>query len=227
MYAQRGYAVLYTNPRGSDGYGQDFADVIKEDWHTHPTIDLMAFVDHAIDMGVADPDRLGVTGGSYGGYMTNWLIGATDRFKAAVSVAGLSNMVSFYGSTDEQFFVEHEMAGPPWLNKEKYLDNSPLWQAENFVSPTMVIHGSNDWRVRPEQGRQLFVALQKMGVPSVWVEFPNEQHGVRSTTHRELYYRLKLDWFGHWLKGEDPGLATYITPKKYQHPPEMLEPPKH
>jgi dipeptidyl aminopeptidase/acylaminoacyl peptidase len=223
LLASRGFAVLYTNPRGSDGYGQAFADAIHGDWHTLPHDDLMAFVDHAVEMGVADPEALGVTGGSYGGYMTNWIIGHTDRFAAAVSSAGLSNMVSFFGTTDEQFFAEKEMGGVPWKNREVYLENSPLWAAESFETPTMLLHGANDWRVRPEQGVQLFHALQKVGVPSVYVEFPNEQHGVRQPDHRVLRYRLTLEWFDHWLKGEPVELATYIQPRAYAHPPQPAQ----
>jgi dipeptidyl aminopeptidase/acylaminoacyl peptidase len=219
LLANHGYAVLYTNPRGSDGYGQAFADAIHEDWHSKPFADLMAFVDHVVEMGVADPGALGVTGGSYGGYMTNWIIGHTGRFSAAVSSAGLSNMVSFFGTTDEQFFAEKEMAGVPWRSREIYLSNSPLWAAESFRTPTMVLHGSDDWRVRPEQGVQLFHALQKEGVPSVYVEFPGEQHGLKKPDHRVLRYRLTLEWFDHWLQGEPVSLATYITPRAHVHPP--------
>ena len=219
LLASHGYAVLYTNPRGSDGYGQAFTDAIHEDWHTLPFADLMAFVDHVVEMGVADPEALGVKGGSYGGYMTNWIIGHTNRFKAAISHAGLSNMVSFSGTTDEQFFAEKEMAGVPWRSREIHLSNSPLWAAEDFSTPTMITHGNNDWRVRPEQSVQLFLALQKQGVPSVLVNFPEEQHGIRQPAHKVLRYRLALEWFDHWLKGEDVTLATYITPRAYVHPP--------
>lgn len=216
LLAHYGMAVLFTNPRGSAGYGQAFAYVIHNDWNTAPFTDLMTFVDTVVEMGVADPKKLGVTGGSYGGYMTNWVIGNTDRFAAAVSVAGLSNMASFYGTTDEQFFVEKEMGGLPWENVETYLKNSPLFHAGKMVTPTMVVHGADDWRVQPEQGRQLYVALQKVGVPSVYVEYPNEQHGVSGGTHRALHNRLMLDWFGHWLQGKDPGLATYIKPTPFR-----------
>jgi dipeptidyl aminopeptidase/acylaminoacyl peptidase len=219
LLAHHGYAVLYTNPRGSDGYGQAFADAIHEDWHTLPFADVMQFVDHVVKQGIADPKKLGVTGGSYGGYLTNWVIGHTNRFAAAVSSAGLSNMVSFFGTTDEQFFAEKEMAGLPWQKKEVYLDNSPLWAADDFSTPTMVLHGDNDWRVRPEQGVQLFHALQKVGVPSVYVNFPDEQHGVRQPDHRILRYRLTLEWFDHWLQGKPVKLATYNKPKAYVFPP--------
>ena len=218
MFANHGYAVLFTNPRGSDGYGQEFQDVIVEDWGAPTWSDLERFVDKAIEMGVADAEKLGVMGGSYGGYATKWIVGQTDRFKAAIPVAGLSNMVSFWGTTDEQFFAEKEMGGVPWENKEVYLRNSPLWYAANFKTPTMILHGNLDWRVRIEQGEQFFTALQKMGVPSVYVNFPEEQHGVRDETHRTLYYKLKLEWFDHWLQGKPVKLAKYITPKAYVHP---------
>ena len=220
LFANHGYAVLFANPRGSDGYGQEFQDVIVENWGAPTWADLERFVDKAIEMGVADPDKLGVTGGSFGGYATKWIVGQTDRFKAAIPVAGLSNMVSFWGTTDEQFFAEKEMGGVPWDNREVYLRNSPLWYAKNFKTPTMILHGNNDWRVRIEQGEQFFTALQKMGVPSVFVNFPGEQHGVRGSAHRTLYYKLKLEWFDHWLLGKPVKLAKYITPKPYVHPPQ-------
>jgi dipeptidyl aminopeptidase/acylaminoacyl peptidase len=217
MYAQNGFGVLYTNPRGSEGYGEEFKAVIQEDWNTAPFTDIMEFVDYVIANEGADPDKLGVTGGSYGGYLTNYVIGNTDRFSAAISVAGLSNMVSFYGTTDEQFFPEKEMKGSPWENRDAYIFNSPLWHAEKFTTPTMVVHGEDDWRVRPEQGRQLFTALQKMGVPSVYVEFPGEQHGVRGFKHRITLSKLTMDWWKHWLMGEDQGMATYLTPTKFEY----------
>ncbi len=219
LLANNGYAVLFTNPRGSDGYGQAFADAIHEDWHTLPFADLMAFVDHVVEIGVADPEALGVMGGSYGGYMTNWIIGHTNRFKGAVSHAGLSNIVSFFATTDEQFFSEKEMSGLPWRSREIHETNSPLWAAESFATPTMIFHGNNDWRVRPEQSVQLFQALQKQGVPSVYVNFPGEQHGIKGPEHRVLRNRLTLEWFGHWLRGDEVALATYITPRAYVHPP--------
>jgi len=223
FFAHHGFAVLYTNPHGSDGYGQKFKDGIAEDWGTKPMADLMMFVDHVIGEGIADPAKLAVTGGSYGGYMTNWLITHSDRFAAAVSVAGLYNMTSFWGTTDEQFFAEKEMAGLPWQKKDVYLRNSPIWYSQSLKTPTMVIHGADDWRVRPEQGEQLFSALQKMGVPSVYVNFPEEQHGVRGRTNRTLYHRLLLEWFEHWLLGKEVKLATYLRPIPYVYPPRSSE----
>ncbi|MBN2400039.1 MAG: S9 family peptidase [Candidatus Aminicenantes bacterium] len=223
LYAHHGFAVLYTNPRGSNGYGQKFKDVTFEDWGTKPMADLMMFVDLVIGKGIADPSKLAVTGGSYGGFMTNWLITHSGRFAVAVSVAGLYNMTSFWGTTDEQFFAEKEMAGLPWQKQDVYIRNSPIWNSERLKTPTMVIHGANDWRVRPEQGEQLFSALQKMGVPSVYVNFPEEQHGIRGKINRTLYNRLLLEWFEHWLLGKEVKLATYLQPIPYSYPPRSVE----
>jgi dipeptidyl aminopeptidase/acylaminoacyl peptidase len=223
LYAHHGFAVLYVNPRGSDGYGQKFKDVIIEDWATKPMADLMMFLDHVIAKGIVDPAKLAVTGGSYGGFMTNWLITHSDRFAAAVSVAGLFNMASFWGTTDEQFFAEKEMAGLPWQKQDVYVRNSPIWSSARLKTPTMVIHGNDDWRVRPEQGEQLFSALQKMGVPSVYVNFPEEQHGIRAKANRTLYNRLLLEWFEHWLLGKEVKLATYLRPIPYSYPPRSAE----
>jgi dipeptidyl aminopeptidase/acylaminoacyl peptidase len=200
--AASGYAVLYTNPRASLGYGEKFSRDIWEDWGGRCYEDLMAGVDHVLKQGFVDEKRMGVTGGSFGGYMTNWIVGQTDRFAAAVTVAGLSNLTSFYGTTDEQFFPECEFKGMPWTNKEVYLTHSPIWYAENFKTPTMIIHGQYDFRVRTEQAEQMFTALQKAGVPSVYIWFPDEGHGVRKPVHRKLYYKLIFDWFDHYLKGE-------------------------
>lgn len=202
LWAAHGYVVLYTNPRASLGYGEKFSREIWEDWGGRPYQDIMAGVDHVLKQGYVDKKMMGVTGGSYGGYMTNWIVGQTDRFGAAVTVAGLSNLVSFYGTTDEQFFPEIEFKGMPWTNKEVYLKHSPIWYAQNFKTPTMVIHGQYDFRVRVEQAEQMFTALQKAGAPSVYVWFPNEGHGVRQTTHRKLYNKMIIDWFDHFLQGK-------------------------
>jgi len=202
LWAANGYVVVYTNPRASLGYGEAFSRAIWRDWGGQVYRDIMGAVDHVVKMGFVDEKRLGVTGGSFGGYMTNWIVGHTDRFSAAVTVAGLSNLVSFYGTTDEQFFPEAEFKGPPWKEKQVYIEQSPLWYAKNFKTPTMIIHGQYDFRVRTEQAEQMFTALQKQGVPSVYVWFPDEGHGVREPVHRRLYERLLLDWFDRYLKGK-------------------------
>jgi len=202
LCAANGYVVVYSNPRASLGYGETFSRQVWEDWGGLPYKDLMAIVDEVLKLGFVDEKKLGVTGGSFGGYMTNWIVGQTDRFAAAITVAGLSNLTSFYGTTDEQFFPEAEFKGMPWTNKDIYLKHSPIWYAKNFKTPTLVIHGQYDFRVRVEQAEQMFTALQKQGVPSAYAWFPDEGHGVRKPVHRELYYRMLLDWFDHFIKGK-------------------------
>ncbi len=202
LYAAHGYVVVYSNPRASLGYGETFSRQIWEDWGGLPYKDVMAIVDEVLKKGFVDEKKMGVTGGSFGGYMTNWIVGHTDRFAAAITVAGLSNLTSFYGTTDEQFFPEAEFKGMPWTNKEIYLKHSPIWYAKNFKTPTLVIHGQYDFRVRVEQAEQMFTALQKQGVPSAYAWFPDEGHGVRKPVHRKLYYKMQLDWFDHFILGK-------------------------
>lgn len=202
LWAANGFVVFYTNPRASLGYGEKFSRDIWEDWGGRCFQDIMAGVDHVLQMGFVDPKRLGVTGGSFGGYMTNWIVGHTNRFAAAVTVAGISNLTSFYGTTDEQFFPEAEFKGGPWDNPEVYRKDSPVWYAKDFKTPTMIIHGEFDFRVRTEQAEQMFTALQKQKVPSVYVWFPDEGHGVSKPENRKLYNRMMLDWFGHYLQGK-------------------------
>ena len=217
LYAANGYVVLYANPRASLGYGEKFSRDIWEDWGGRCYQDIMAGVDEVLAQGVVDEGKMGVTGTSFGGYMTNWIIGQTDRFHAAATVAGLSNLTSFYGTTDEQFFPEAEFKGMPWTKREIYLKHSPIWYAANFKTPTLIIHGENDFRVRTEQAEQMFTALQKQGVPSVYVWFPDEGHGVSQPIHRKLYYKILLDWFDHFLKGEP---SKYLEWASFRGEPE-------
>lgn len=200
--AANGYVVVYSNPRASLGYGETFSRQVWQEWGGLGYRDLMRVTDAVIKLGFVDEKRMGVTGGSYGGYMTNWIIGQTDRFAAAITSAGISNLTSFYGTTDEQFFPEAEYKGTPYDQKELYIKHSPIWYAKNFKTPTMIIHGQYDFRVRLEQAEQMFTALQKQNVPSVYVYFPDEGHGVRKPVHRKLYYRVILDWFDRFLKGK-------------------------
>ncbi len=215
LLAASGYVVLYTNPRASLGYGETFSRQIWQDWGGLCYQDIMSGVDHVIKLGYVDKTKIGVTGGSFGGYMTNWIVGQTNRFGAAVTVAGLSNLTSFYGTTDEQFFPEAEFKGTPWDQRELYLKHSPIWYAGNFKTPTMIIHGQYDFRVRTEQAEQMFAALQKQKVPSVYAWFPNEGHGVRRPKHRRLYYKIILDWFDHFLLGKPSKYLEMAADKPY------------
>ena len=199
--ASQGYIVFYTNPRGSFGYGQQFTDEINQDYGGICYRDIMAGIDHMISLGFVDRDRMGVTGLSFGGWMTTWIIGHTDRFDAAVPMAPFVNMFSFYGTTDEQFFPEWDFGGQPYTDsvRQIYEKNSPINHAANFKTPTLIIHGEKDWRCHITEGEQLFTALKKMGVPAVLARVPDEPHVFTQPHHIEASIRMKLDWWKRYI----------------------------
>jgi dipeptidyl aminopeptidase/acylaminoacyl peptidase len=199
MWAARGYVTVMINPHGSTGYGQAFTEQISGDWGGAVYDDLMKGVDYVIKQGYVDPNRLGAAGGSYGGFMTNWILGHTDRFKAFVSHAGIFNSVSMY-ATEELWFQEWEFKGTPWENPELYNKWSPNLYAKNFKTPTLVVHGELDYRVPVGEGLQLFSTLQRKGVPSKFLYFPDEGHWVLKPQNSELWYKTVLDWLDQWLK---------------------------
>jgi dipeptidyl aminopeptidase/acylaminoacyl peptidase len=204
MFAARGYVTVMINPHGSTGYGQAFTEQISGDWGGAVYEDLMKGVDYVIAQGYVDPNRLGAAGGSYGGYMINWMMGHTDRFKALVSHAGIFNTTSMY-ATEELWFQEWEFKGTPWDNPKLYEKWSPHLYAKNFKTPTLVVHGELDYRVPVGEGLQLFSTLQRRGVPSKLLYFPDEGHWVLKPQNSELWYKTVLDWFDQWLK---PNSAT-------------------
>lgn len=195
IYTSAGYVVLMPNPRGSIGYGQKFTDQISGDWGGKCYEDIMSAVDHTISLGFVDKDRIGAAGGSFGGYMVNWILGHSNRFKALVSHAGVYNLVSMYGVTEELWFADWEFKGTPWTNRELYDKFSPSNFVKNFKTPTLVIHGELDYRVPVGEGLQLFTALQRMDVPSRLLYFPDEGHWVLKPQNSELWYNTVLDWF--------------------------------
>lgn len=201
LMAANGYIVFYSNPRGSMGYGQAFTDEINQDYGGSCYQDIMAGIDYMISLGFVDENRLGVTGLSFGGWMTTWIIGHTDRFKAAIPMAPFVNMFSFYGTTDEQFFPEWDFGGKPYSPDIRaiYEKNSPLNYAANFKTPTLILHGESDWRCHISEGEQLFTALKKMGVPAMMARFPNEPHVFEQPNHIEAALRMKLDWWKSYL----------------------------
>ncbi|MFN7623987.1 MAG: S9 family peptidase, partial [Acidobacteriota bacterium] len=160
----------------------------------------MKGVDHLIAQGFVDPNRLGAAGGSYGGYMVNWILGHTNRFKALMSHAGVYNLTSMYGATEELWFTEFEFKGNPWDNPELYTKWSPHLAAKNFRTPTLVIHGELDYRVPIGEGLQLFTTLQRQGVPSKLLYFPDEGHWILKPQNSELWHATVFDWFEKWLK---------------------------
>jgi dipeptidyl aminopeptidase/acylaminoacyl peptidase len=205
MWAARGYVVALINPHGSTGYGQAFTEQISGDWGGAVYEDLMKGADYLIKQGYVDPNRLGAAGGSYGGYMVNWIMGHTDRFKALVSHAGVYNLTSMYGVTEELWFAEWEFKGNPWDNPRLYQKWSPHLYAKNFKTPTLVVHGELDYRVPVGEGFQLFTTLQRRGVPSKLLYYPDEGHWILKPQNSELWYKTVLDWFDQWLK---PGGMT-------------------
>ena len=198
-FAARGFLVLAPNFRGSAGYKQEFVDADRNDWGGKDYIDIMRGVDHVIAQGLADPERLGIEGWSYGGFMTSWIIGQTDRFKAAVAGAAVTNLHSFYGTTDIQRFIEWEFEGFPWDNVEKIRTHSPVTFAPRAKTPTLILHGEQDVRVPFEQGQQLYTTLRKSGVTVELVSYPREGHGLREPAHRYDRIHRTTEWFERLL----------------------------
>jgi dipeptidyl aminopeptidase/acylaminoacyl peptidase len=200
VFAARGYVVMAVNPRGSTSFGQDFTDGIRDDWGGKVYEDVMKGVDYAISLGYVDKDRMAAAGGSYGGYLVNWLAGHTDRFKCLISHDGVFNLTSMYGATEELWFPEWEFKGTPWSNPESYARWSPQSFAKNFKTPMLVIHGELDYRVPIGEGFQLFTTLQRQKVPSKMLYFPDEGHWVMKPKNSELWYKTFLGWLDEYLK---------------------------
>ncbi|MBI3656937.1 MAG: S9 family peptidase [Acidobacteria bacterium] len=200
LFAAAGYVVMAPNPRGSTGFGQQFTDEINADWGGRVYEDLMKGVDYAESLGYVDRERMGAAGGSYGGYMVDWIAGHTDRFKALITHAGVYNLTSMYGVTEELWFPEWEFRGVPWTNKAVYEKWSPHNFVANFKTPTLVIHGELDYRVPVAEGFQMFTALQRMNVPSKMLYFPDEGHWILKPQNSELWHKTFIEWFDTYLK---------------------------
>jgi dipeptidyl aminopeptidase/acylaminoacyl peptidase len=195
VFAAAGYVVVMPNPRGSTGYGQKFIDEINRDWGGKAFDDLMAVADHVVaNMPYADGSRMAAAGGSYGGYMVNWILGHTQRFKALVSHAGVYDLRSEATETEELWFPMWEFGGMPWDKPEEYARFSPSHFAKEFKTPTLVIHGELDFRVPYGQGLQLYTALQLNKVPSKLLVFPDEGHWVLKPQNSVLWYKTFIDW---------------------------------
>jgi dipeptidyl aminopeptidase/acylaminoacyl peptidase len=200
-YAARGYAVLFINPRGSTGYGQKFSDGTLREWGGGDYRDLMAGVDEALrKFSWIDRGRMGVTGGSYGGFMTNWIITQTTRFRAAVASASVSNLVSFYSTSLYQDLIHAEFGGFPWDDYDLLWRWSPLRYVRAVETPTLFIHGELDNDVHITQAEEMYMALRRRGVETVLARYPREGHGFREPRHREDALARTLDWFDKYLK---------------------------
>ena len=201
MFASRGYVVVLINPRGSTGYGQQFTDEISGDWGGKPYEDLMKGVDFALGAyPFLDGSRMAAAGASYGGYMINWMAGHTTRFRCLVSHDGSFDMRSMYGTTEELWFPEWEFRGTPYQNPTLYAKWSPSAYASRFKTPMLVIHGQLDYRLDVSEGFQLFTALQRQGVKSRMLYFPDEGHFVTRPANAELWYKTVLDWIDEHTK---------------------------
>ena len=203
VFSAPGYVTLMINRRGSTGYGQKFTDEITNDWGGKAYVDVMNGVDYALKKyPYIDGARLAAAGGSYGGYMANWIATHNDRFKAIISHAGVYDKVAMY-ATDELWFVEHEMQGTPWSNPESYHQWAPVTyvgELGKFKTPTLVICGERDYRVPYTQSLEFFNALQRQGVPSKLVVFPDEGHWILKPQNAQFWYKTFFDWLVLYLK---------------------------
>ncbi len=201
LFAADGYVVIMINPRGSTGYGQAFVDGVNKDWGGKPYIDLMNGLDYAEKTyPFIDKNRECALGASYGGYMINWILGHTNRFKCLVSHDGMFNTESAYGSTEELWFPEWEFGDTPWTNREGYRKWSPHLFAAQFKTPTLVVHGQLDYRLDVSEGFQLFTTLQRLKIPSKMLYFPDEGHWVLKPQNSELWYKTVNGWVDSYLK---------------------------
>lgn len=201
MFAAPGYVILMPNPRGSTGFGQKLIDDINRDWGGKVYEDILKGVEYVTaNYAFVDKTRMCAAGGSYGGYMTNWLEGHTDIFRCLISHAGPFNKVSMYGTTEELWFEEWNMGGTPWTNRETYERWSPVNFVKNFKTPMLVIQGGRDFRVPESEAFQTFTALQRMGVPSRFLYFPDEGHWILKAQNSELWYKTVQEWLAKYLK---------------------------
>jgi dipeptidyl aminopeptidase/acylaminoacyl peptidase len=201
-FAAKGYAVLYTNPRGSQSYGTGFTRACVKDWGGLDYQDIMAGVDLMVAQEIADPERLFVTGYSYGGFMTNWTITHTSRFRAAVSGGCVSNLHSFFGSSDiGPYFITEEIGGPHWETIEPLMKHSPLTYVAAVTTPTLFLHGERDDRCPIDQSEQMYAALKVMGKATQMVRYPQSSHLFILTgkpSYRIDYIKRSLDWFDRY-----------------------------
>jgi dipeptidyl aminopeptidase/acylaminoacyl peptidase len=202
-FAARGYAVLRPNPRGSSGYGVEFRRANVKDWGFGDYQDLMTGVDKVIGMGVADPERLGVMGWSYGGFMTSWIVTQTKRFKAASAGAPVTNLMSFNGTADIPAFIPDYFGGQFWEASELYRKHSPMFNVKGVTTPTLIEHGDADIRVPISQGYEFYRALKAQGVPTRMLVLPRQPHGPTEPRMQQAAMQANLDWFEKYLGGTE------------------------
>lgn len=208
LFAAQGYAVVAGNPRGSTGYGRDFSYALFAKWGEPDFDDVMAVVDHAVSIGVADPDRLGVGGWSYGGILTNYVISKTTRFKAATSGSSISNILAGYGTDHYQYEYEAEL-GLPWKNPDAYLKLSgPFLKADQIKTPTLFLCGEADMNVPLLNTEQMYQAVRRQGVPTELVIYPGQNHGIRTPGYQKDRYERYVKWYDTYLRPEKAKAAA-------------------
>lgn len=199
-FAERGYVLLRPNPRGSGGRGAAFREANRRDWGGGDYRDIISGVDALIERGIADPQRLGIMGWSYGGYMTSWVITQTGRFRAASVGAGVTNLMSFTGTSDITGFLPDYLQAEYWDDLEVYRQHSAMFNMKGVTTPTLIQHGEDDVRVPLGQGRELYNALKRQGVTVEMVIYPRTGHGLTEPRLLMDVMQRNLDWFDRWLK---------------------------
>ena len=203
LWAAQGYVVMAPNPRGSTGFGQKFVDEISGDWGGKVYEDLMRGVEYAEKLPYVDKDKMAAAGASFGGYMMNWFATHTGKFKTIITHAGVFNFYSMYGTTDEVWFDEWDHGGTPWDVPEEYNKFSPHAHVKDLLkykTPMLIVHNEFDYRVPVSEAMQLFTTLQRMGIKSKFLYFPDEGHGVLKPQNSELWHKTVFDWLGEYLK---------------------------
>ena len=207
-FATHGFAVLRCNVRGSGGYGREFRYANYKDWGGGDYQDILSGVDALIAKGVADPDRLGIMGWSYGGYMTSWVITQTRRFKAASVGAGVTNLMSFTGTADIPSFIPDYFGGEYWDAFDGWRARSAMFHVKGVTTPTLIQHGESDRRVPISQGYELYNALKRQGVPTKMVVYPRQPHGIQEPRLQLDSMQRNLEWFDRWVMGKTAAPAT-------------------
>jgi dipeptidyl aminopeptidase/acylaminoacyl peptidase len=204
IFANAGYVVFQPNPRGSTGYGQQFENEISGDWGGRAFVDISNGVDQVASLPYVDKNRIGAAGASYGGYMINWIEGHNNdprfQYKVLVSHDGVYNLTSMTGVTEELWFTDWEFKGTPWSNPEMYDRWSPHRFVQNFKTPILIITNELDYRVPVGEGLQLFTAVQRMGIESKLIVFPDEGHWVLKPQNSEFWHNNVLGWLDKYLK---------------------------
>jgi dipeptidyl aminopeptidase/acylaminoacyl peptidase len=200
LWAAQGYVVALPNPRGSTGFGQKYVDEISGDWGGKCYEDLMKGIEYLEQQPYIDKDRMAAAGASFGGYMMNWFQGKTTKFKTLITHCSVYNNESMYATTDELWFDEwdHGHGKPLWENREAFRKHSPHLLAKNFKTPMLIIHNDLDFRCPVSEGHQLFTTLQRLGVPSKFINFPDEGHWVLKPANSHYWHTEVFAWLKKW-----------------------------